>query len=141
MIVRTAGILVVLAICGSLRAEEPPPPAAALYAANYGYVVCEYCGLVNFEVHDGFRRESATLIAQADLSEEAARKIRLRAWTDADLEWGNRGLGGFRNWCRTEGIAAAQHFVDFRNAQLADEAKAGEDSAGRMGLEPAPRAP
>jgi hypothetical protein len=62
-------------------------------------------------------------------------------WTDADLEWGNRGLGGFRNWCRTEGIAAARRFVDFRNAQLADEAKAGEDGAGRMGLEPAQRAP
>jgi len=138
MIMRIAGILVVLAICGSGRAEEPLPRTAALYAAHYGYAVCEYCGLVNFEVFDGFRREAATLIEREKLSEAAERKVRLRAWTDADLEWGNRGLGGFRNWCRTEGIAAAQHFIDFRNAQLAEAAKVGEDSVGRHGPERVP---
>ena len=32
-----------------------------------------------------------------------------------------RGLGGFRGWCRTEGIDAARHFLAFRAAQLAAE--------------------
>jgi hypothetical protein len=141
MFMRIAGILVVLAICGSGRAEEPPPRTAALYAAHYGYAVCEYCGLVSFEVFDGFRRETATLIEREKLSEAAARTIRLRAWTDADLEWGNRGLGGFRNWCRTEGIAAAQHFVDFRNARLAEAAKADEGGRGQNDPGPVNRAP
>jgi len=141
MIIRIARFLLVLAIYGSSRAAEPPRPAAALYAANYGFAVSEYCGLVNFEVQDGFRRETADLIERAGLGEDAARQVRLRAWTDADLEWGNRGLGGFRNWCRTEGAAAAQRFVDFRNARLAEEAKTREDSVRRNELEPAKRAP
>jgi hypothetical protein len=145
MIFRLAGVLAgglaILTLCGDGRAEEPVPPAEALYAANYGYVVCEYCGLVNFAVHDGFRRETTLLIERENMSEAAARKIRLRAWTDADLEWGNRGLGGFRNWCRTVGTAAAQRFIDFRNARLAEEAKAGEDGAGHNGSAPVQRAP
>jgi hypothetical protein len=106
---------------GGARGGEPQQQKAALHAAYYGFAVCEYCGLVSFEVQDGFRRETAYLIERDGLSEDAARKVRLRAWTDADLEWGNRGLGGFRNWCRTEGAAAAQHFIDFRNGQLAEE--------------------
>ena len=123
MVVRMVRLLVMLAICGSSRADAPQQGTAALHAAYYGFAVCEYCGLVNFRVHDGFRREIAYLIKREGVSEEAARRVRIRAWTDADLEWGNRGLGGFRNWCRTEGIAAARRFVDFRNARLAEEAK------------------
>ena len=93
-----------------------------LYAAMYAFSVCEYCNLISEEVHDGFRRETAHLVAKAGLSEEVVRKVRMRAWTDADLEYGDRGLGGYRNWCRTEGLAAAQHFIDFRAADIATEA-------------------
>jgi hypothetical protein len=32
------------------------------------------------------------------------------AWKMAHAEWQNRGLGGFRNWCRTEGMEAADFF-------------------------------
>ena len=126
MILRFAGLpgaLLALAIGNAGQAEEMPQQNAALHAAYYGFAVCEYCGLVSVEVHDGFRRETAYLIERDGLSEEAARKVRLRAWTDADLEWGNRGLGGFRNWCRTEGAAAARRFIDFREARLAEEAE------------------
>src|SRR5262245_28237593 len=102
---------------GSWRAAAQQNPA--LYAAMYGYAVCEYCGLDSGLVEDGYRRETAHLIAAAGLSDDIVRKVRMRAGTDADLEYGDRGLGGFRKWCRTEGMAAAQRFIDFRAADIA----------------------
>jgi hypothetical protein len=94
---------------------------AELHTAIYGYAICEYCGLNSYEVHDGYRRETGELQRSGNLSKETVRRIWIRAQTDADLEWGNRGLGGFRNWCRTEGMAAAARFVAYRTAQMAQE--------------------
>ena len=124
----TAGVVMAALLAGgaasaedkSLREAANQNPA--LYVAMYGFSVSEYCNLITEEVYDGFRRETAYLIAKAGLGEEVVRKVRMRAWTDADLEYDNRGLGGFRNWCRTEGLTAARRFVDFRAAQLAAEA-------------------
>lgn len=115
----------VLLLHGGGRAEELSPARAAalhpeLYAAFYDFSVCDYCGLVTREVHDGFSDRTAALIAAGRISEEVVRKVRIRAWTDADLEWGNRGLGGFRGWCRTEGEAAARRFLAFRAAHGTD---------------------
>lgn len=84
-----------------------------LHAAIYDVTVCEYCGLITPEVAAGFRRQLDDLVARDALSEMAVREIRISAWTRADLEWSNRGLGGFRGWCRTEGEAAARRFVDY----------------------------
>ena len=33
------------------------------------------------------------------------------ATREAHWEWQNRGLGGFRGWCRKQGQAAAQRFL------------------------------
>ena len=33
-------------------------------------------------------------------------------------QYGDHGLGGYRGWCRTEGLAAAFRFLDFREAML-----------------------
>ncbi len=132
-LLRTALFAILLAMLpdGAARAEAPIGSREAqqhpeLYAALYGFSVCEYCGLVTYEVYDGFHRETAQLIDAGGLDEEVVRKVRMRAWTDADLEYGNRGLGGFRGWCRTEGAAAAQRFIDFRAAQIATEASEGD---------------
>jgi hypothetical protein len=34
----------------------------------------------------------------------------MQGWKEAHLEWQNRGLGGFRGWCRTEATEAAARF-------------------------------
>ena len=34
------------------------------------------------------------------------------SWQMAHKEWLNRGLGGFKRWCRNEGSEYAQNFVD-----------------------------
>lgn len=84
-----------------------------LHAAIYDMTVCEYCGLITPEVAGGFHRRVAELVARDALTERTVREIRIIAWTRADLEWSNRGLGGFRAWCRTEGEAAARRFVGY----------------------------
>ncbi len=87
----------------------------------YMYNVAEYCGLNTFEVYDGYRREMRHLTRQGRLPESTVRWLRIDGIVAADLEYDNRGLGGFRNWCRTEGLDAARHFQTFRDAQLAAE--------------------
>ena len=44
------------------------------------------------------------------LDEAAARTARIQAGVAFDLEWQNRGLGGFRPWCREDGKQAALAF-------------------------------
>ena len=84
-----------------------------LHRAIYDVTVCEYCGLVTPEVAAGFRLLVADLIERDGLASQEVREIRISAWTKADLEWSNRGVGGFRTWCRTDGASAAQRFVDY----------------------------
>jgi hypothetical protein len=93
-----------------------------LHQAYYDLAVCQYCGLVSAEVFDGYRREVADLVVRDSLDEARDRAVRLHAWTAADLEYGNRGLGGFRNWCRTEGASAVQRFLAYRAQALSDRA-------------------
>lgn len=92
-----------------------------LHSAYYDMSVCEYCGLISAEVIDGWRREVADLLVRYGLDEAQHRAIRRKAWTAADLEYGNRGLGGFRNWCRTEGAAAVRRFLEYRARAVAGE--------------------
>ena len=76
----------------------------------YDFEVAGYCGLVTDEVAAGFRREYAHVLRRDQLNEEQASLARRRAFVAVEAEWGNRGLGGFRGWCREEGRAAATHF-------------------------------
>ena len=85
----------------------------------YLYNVAEYCGLNTREVYDGYRREMRHLTRRGSLPESTVRWLRIHGIIAADLEYDNRGLGGFRNWCRTEGVEAARHFLAFRDSQLA----------------------
>ena len=87
-------------------AEEP----RNLRKIVYDYAVTSYCGTLTPEVEFGFQHELAEATARAGLAAEEAKALRIRGWVDADLEWSNRGLGGFRAWCASEGVAAAEHF-------------------------------
>jgi hypothetical protein len=105
----------------SSPAEEPVSRGAAFRQLAYMYGVAEYCGLITAEVFDGYQRESRFIRRRDGLTDPTARLLRLRGLTDADLEYGNRGLGGFRHWCRTEGQDAARHFLAFRQESLVDD--------------------
>ncbi len=77
----------------------------------YDFEVAGYCGLVTNAVGRGFRRQANRLIERDGLDREMVNQLRGDAWQAAHAEWQNRGLGGFRNWCRTEGSAAAAKFA------------------------------
>lgn len=102
-------------------AADPQSRGAELKQVVYMYGVTEYCGLNTGEVEDGYRRQRRALTRNGALPESTVRWLRIRGMIAADLEYGDRGLGGYRNWCRTEGVDAARHFLAFRAAQLAAE--------------------
>lgn len=132
-IYREPGWLAGAALILSLMAPSPFAGAAdatraelaarypELHAAIYDMTVCEYCGLITPEVAGGFRRRVTELVARDALSDRTVREIRIIAWTRADLEWSNRGLGGFRAWCATEGEGAARRFVGYGAGQRRPE--------------------
>ena len=90
-----------------------------LHTAIYDVTVCEYCDLLTPEVVSGFNLLAADLIERDGLPSQEVREIRISAWTKADLEWSNRGVGGFRNWCRTDGQSAARRFIEYGAAHAA----------------------
>lgn len=98
---------VLLTVAGAATALEPPAhPLTRLY---YELEVASYCGLVSRAVHTGFRREAAPL--ERERTQAQIERARMDAWQAAHLEWQNRGLGGFKGWCRNEGQAAVERFL------------------------------
>ncbi len=72
--------------------------------------VVGYCSLADARVATGFRRARDRIVDSGGLEEEDIMRARAEGWKLAHAEWQNRGLGGFRNWCRTEGLEAAEGF-------------------------------
>jgi hypothetical protein len=101
------GAAVACSLAAPTLAEEPQREVRRIV---YDYAVTSYCGTLTPQVEAGFKRELAEVTARDGLSAEEAKAARIRGWVDADEEWSNRGLGGFRAWCESEGIAAALHF-------------------------------
>ncbi len=114
-------VVAVLPWLGRSGHAESASRGAEIKQVAYMYNVAEYCGLNTMEVYDGYRREIRHLTRQGGLPESTVRWLRIDGIIAADLEYGNRGLGGFRLWCRTEGLDAAKHFLAFRDAQLTAE--------------------
>lgn len=108
----TAAALLAAAPSGSGAVAKDAAAGARPRLAElvYDYAVTSYCGLLTGAVERGFRLQLARVTAREGLDPEAARRQRVAGWARADREWHNRGLGGFRGWCRTEGLAAAARF-------------------------------
>ncbi len=108
---RAAGLALVFALTlgrsalawHGVRSDDP------LTRVFYDFEVAVYCGLVSPGVRSGFERELARVREGADAATE--QRARMQAWKEANLEWQNRGLGGFRGWCRSEGRDAAARFA------------------------------
>ncbi len=101
--------ILVLALLAAAPAALPDSPSA-LTLSVYRLEVAGYCSLVDEGVAAGFRLERDRIIAAESLDSEDIERSRMTAWQMAHAEWQNRGLGGFRNWCRTEGAEAAAYF-------------------------------
>ena len=105
-----AAIAALLLLSVAAQAESTDEPRT-LRQVIYDYSVVGYCGLLTPAVESGFRHELKTLTESSGLSPDEAKAQRIAGWVDADMEWSNRGLGGFRAWCASEGEAAAAHFL------------------------------
>ena len=101
-------------LAGPASAGEPGGAAQAMAELErlyYDFEVASYCSLVDAEVGRGFERAAARAVARTALSPGQLDQLRGRAWQAAHAEWQNRGLGGFRAWCRNEGRTAAEGFL------------------------------
>jgi hypothetical protein len=106
-----AGGVLLCATCAASGEER------SLTRAVYEFAVTSYCGTSTPEVEAGFHTEVAALTERGGFDAETARRLRIRGWVEAELEWRNRGLGGNRAWCESEGVAAARHFQAIARGQ------------------------
>ena len=95
-----------------------PDRLSQLHDAYYDERVLEYCGGYTAEVHDGFLRRVSYLLASADIDAATNRSLEVSGWTDADYQYDDHGLSGFRHWCATDGKRAAEDFLAFRAQEL-----------------------
>ena len=93
-----------------------PPPDAPLPLLVYKMEVLNYCGLIDDEISEGFKRQRDLMILSQNLTPEEVQNARMEGWKFGLAEWQNRGLGGFRNWCKTEGKEIVEYF---RNSSIA----------------------
>ena len=77
----------------------------------YRIEVTNYCGLTSDEVIAGYRLQRDALLAEHPLSKSLVDRARGEAGKLAYREWDNRGLGGFRGWCRNDATRYAGQFV------------------------------
>ncbi len=99
-------------------AEFQKRPIGPLQEAIYGFAVAEYCGLLDPAVAEGFHLERAWIMARDDISAESEYTHRTTAILAADWQYGDHGLGGYRGWCRSDGLTAVHRFLSFRDAIL-----------------------
>ena len=105
-------------LAGSQAAEIQKRPIGALQEAIYAFAVAESCGLLNRAVAEGFHLERDWIVARDGITPERERADRIAATMAADWQYGDHGLGGYRGWCRSEGLAAVDRFLSFRDAML-----------------------
>ena len=102
----------------SASADIQKRPIGALQEVVYGFAVAEYCGLLNPAVAEGFHLERQWIVARDGISPEREYADRIAAIMAADWQYGDHGLGGYRGWCRSEGMTAVNRFLTFREAIL-----------------------
>ncbi|GJL80670.1 MAG: hypothetical protein DHS20C01_03040 [marine bacterium B5-7] len=101
----------------SSASAEPVTTLELLTQIVYRVEVASYCGLVDESVARGFRARRDAIIENGNINDNEIEKANANAWKAANAEWQNRGLGGFKNWCRTEGLESARYFKDIDDSE------------------------
>ena len=83
-----------------------------LWHLIYDFEVASYCAAVSPGAARGFEAATSAELEYLALTTEQLNRLRGKAWQAAHAEWQNRGLRGFKAWCRTEGRAAATRFEE-----------------------------
>lgn len=103
----------VAALClpATARADADTPGWNALVYLFYRVEVTNYCGITTAAVIAGFHRRRDALLATHAIDAPGIDRARAEAWRLARKEWDNRGLGGFRNWCRKDAARYAKQLA------------------------------
>lgn len=82
----------------------------------YRIEVTNYCGLTTEQVAAGFRSQRDLLLGEYSLAKPLVENARAEAATLAHREWANRGLGGFKRWCRNDAARYAKQLAPAHGA-------------------------
>ena len=74
-----------------------------LVRLHYDLELAGYCSLTTSKATQGFHAELQRVMTARSLGQTDLENARMQAWKEVHLEWQNRGLGGFRAWCKNEG--------------------------------------
>lgn len=115
---KLSGFLLLVVYAASCLATESiglPLPEKPLSLLVYKMEVLNHCGLIDNEISEKFKQQRDIIIARQKLTPEEVQDARMEGWKFGLAEWQNRGLGGFRNWCKTEGKEIVDYFHNTRD--------------------------
>ena len=94
-----------------VQSQDKPEGWQLLVELYYKLEVVNYCSLASEAVIAGFRKTNNRLLQKYPFDQEQVNAIRGEAWSAGYREWDNRGLGGFRGWCKKEGHQYARELA------------------------------
>ena len=101
-------IRILIAYLSLVGTTFPAHADSELVLLYYDLEIASYCGLVDDQVVLGFQALLLEKKESEQLTKSEMEQARMQAWKEAHREWENRGLGGFRSWCKNEATQAAQ---------------------------------
>jgi hypothetical protein len=81
----------------------PDPGVSELSDLEYMREVLMYCGISDPEAVKGFLDRKGSIMAKHEINRDEELQAGSMARQRSYAEWQNRGLGGFKGWCRKEG--------------------------------------
>ncbi|MBO6521735.1 MAG: hypothetical protein JJ900_15205 [Rhodospirillales bacterium] len=96
----------------ALLAALPAVADEPYYRLIYDYEVASFCGLVRAPVHAAYSKKRERLESLSGLAADELTDIRVGAMADAEREYINRGLGGHKPWCRSDGRAGVERILE-----------------------------
>ncbi len=104
-------VFALLCIYASAQADEPEGTDQLVDIYYRFEVAAVYCGLVDDRAIKGYYLERKQVVEKFDLNEAEQLNASGKASQLAHKEWMNRGLGGFKPWCRTKGREYTNGFL------------------------------
>ncbi len=115
-------ILLCLWLCpwiysGQASGDGSVPGWNKLVYLIYRIEVTNYCGTTTNPVIAGFHLQRKSILAEYPLPKPLIESARTEADKLAYHEWNNRGLGGFKRWCRNDDTRYANQFIQTLTTQ------------------------
>jgi len=106
-------VLVFACLCvfSSVRAGDPEGTDQLVDVYYRFEVAAVYCGLVTDRATKGYYLERKQVVEKFGLNEAQQIHASGLASQLAHKEWMNRGLGGFKPWCRNQGSEYVDYFI------------------------------